>query len=175
VASDQDNSEAASRNPRGRPRLLPDLMFDVIRRSFGTRARTRRQQQEYVWAYAALAAIREDAPGFPPGSPYAWIVCTDPVVQKTSVLAELGRLGDPEAIRQLARRVCELRQPAKRAVGYVRYLRRGFGSRGDRAGLRRHLDRALEDYLNAHPDTDVEDVQAVLDALAEEHERRTGG
>jgi hypothetical protein len=71
-------SEAASEMRRGRPRLWGDDYLAALVKLNGSRARSRRQEQNHAYAYKAVGAIVDDSPGLPADGSYAWIACDRP-------------------------------------------------------------------------------------------------
>ena len=84
---------------------------------------------------------------------FSWL-SKGPTVRST-VLAELGRLEDEEAIRSLAAHLCKEKPSTRRAVGELRRIRRfcmGVPARSPSSteGLYQALVKAVEDYEEAH-------------------------
>jgi hypothetical protein len=157
--------EAASEIGPGRPRKWSARYLSALADINSRKARSARQQQNIAFAHKALCVLIDDSPDLPPDGPYAWIACDQPRVQKTSVLAELGRLDDPEDIRAWARTVCEQKMTAKHAAALIRKTRLGVTNNGSAKGLYRLLARAVGDYLACHPEITLEQVCVVLDRL----------
>jgi hypothetical protein len=131
------------------------------------RNRTYRQQQNGAYALRAMGVLAGKSTRAPADGPYAWIFCDEPRVAKISVLAELGRLGDSDEIRDVARQVCKERMPAKRAAAFIRRARLGTQDDCDRREwkLYRLLARTILDYLHIHPTTTLPEVCGVLRCL----------
>ena len=130
-----------------------------------TAGKSRRQQQNALYAFKTMQVIKKDVDGFSADSTYAWLICDEPKIQKISILAELGRLDDPEDVLECARSICEQKLSVKMAVALIR---KGRGKQ--RAGnlqdkLYMALACCLRDFLAVHPDLTDEDIIRVLNVL----------
>lgn len=108
-------SEKFSENkPKGRPRITTPN-FDRKAQTFFPATNTRRGLLNKHYLLIALAALSEDKEAF------IWLV--DPPKFKLTILYELGRVQDPELIREGARQLCALKPTTKRAVQILREVR----------------------------------------------------
>lgn len=106
----------------------------------------------------ALAALPLDDPRF------AWLQSSGAV--RVTILAELGRLGDSDLIRQLALKICEARMTTRTAVRALRKIR-GVKLPATGHGAANAIITALNNYLRTHPDTtDDQLIDAVRVVLA---------
>ena len=111
----RNEEEFSETRKRGRPPIMDDTMEQILREEFPTLA-SRRALCERQYMLHAVNALG-DAPEF------AWLISGD--VRRKSILSELGRLRDPEHIRQVAARLCETKPTARRAIAFIRHERLG--------------------------------------------------
>ena len=78
---------------------------------------TLRQSQEMYYALRGQAATENE-------ESCAWLFSGDRSATET-ILSELGRIGEPEAIRHVAQHICELRPPLEDAVAMIRQWQTG--------------------------------------------------
>jgi hypothetical protein len=155
MTTDPDISEAASNNgkaKRGRPRLMRGFVHE----------------QNRCYAAEAVSILVPDFKNIDPE--YAWLISRGPPeVYRTTVLAELGRIGDAKHIREWAEILCEKRPRVKDAVTWVRRWRTGRESLypgGSRSDLRIALYDFCEEYLRTHAGVDFNDIRGAVDDLA---------
>lgn len=82
--------------------------------------------------------------------------------RKQSILAELGRIEDPDLLTEVADLLCERQPKARDAVALVRRIRLGRIPPGDTLQLANEIITTINAYLARYPDTS--DAQ-VMDAL----------
>jgi len=120
----QSKSEKISKK-RGRPVAFGDAESAVLTGcGIGLDCGTRRGKQNAWYRQRALCALNWEPQ-------FAWLVSTPEAIaaggarMRFTILAELGRLGEPEAIREMATVICEAKPLTTRAVNILRSIRTG--------------------------------------------------
>lgn len=90
---------------------------------------------------------------------------------RRTLLAELGRLRDPEVIRETALELCERRPKTADGVLWVRRMRTGIRPQPDADRLANQICRLLDSYCSAHPGTGKQDMLAALKIACDAVER----
>jgi hypothetical protein len=181
-----DIMEAASEKKRGRPPKIAGEERAALKKHFPNHTDRRRAD----FFYAGMA--HRELEGL-----YFGVVAEDPslakrlrertgwVLEKPSILAELGRIlgpeeepGEEEAMLFLyAVRWLEDSYPnrnVKRAVAHIRRMRLGETRRGHRlAALHHDLNQAINRHRQRYPETDWEDVLGALDYTVRQVARKT--
>jgi len=118
------NSEKTSKK-RGRPAAFSDAESAVLTGcGIGLECGTRRGKQNAWYRQRALCALNWEPQ-------FEWLVSTPETIaaggarMRCTILAELGRLGEPEAIREMAAVICEAKPLTARAVNILRGVRMG--------------------------------------------------
>lgn len=162
-------SEKYSENKRhkGRPRCFPKE-FEALWTGLGIGIDygTRRGKLNRYYALTAMSALK-DEPGL--DWLYRWNemqVGTGKV--RWTILSELGRVRDPDTMRDMAREVCEQKPKAAVAVSMIRELRVGRVVPGSAAGLKAALHRTLDAWQMTHPEIRYDLMRDVLKGLWEE-------
>jgi hypothetical protein len=154
------SSEHASEKPkRGRPEMIPNWALDQFAALVSLKVKSKRHKQNLWYAKTALAALLNGCDRIDPR--FDWL-CTDQRFVRLCVLAELGRLGDPEEIRNIAARICERKLNTVAAVAVVRRHRLGQSSSGDAGQLCCEITRLIDAYLARHPATTQAEVLKAL-------------
>ncbi|HEY0322812.1 MAG TPA: hypothetical protein VGC66_17795 [Pyrinomonadaceae bacterium] len=89
---------------------------------------------------------------------YKWLFDTAkvqagaPRAEKMSILAELGRIQDPDIMRAVALCLCEEKPTTRDAVHRIRRFRTGKRSEGNVRQLEYEIRNLVADYLNRHPE-----------------------
>jgi hypothetical protein len=95
-------------------------------------------------------------------------------IRRKTLLAELGRLGDPEQIADVALDIAG--RPTRRQVASLRDYRLapdpGCGPQADAATLAGQLRRVVEEYIAGHPDMTRWDIDAAMEQFNEWLSRR---
>ena len=105
----------------------------------------------------------------------AWLGCSDMAALKAgktvkvrwTILSELGRLRDPETIREVAHEICEWKPRAAEAVRWIREQRTGRALKPSVSELTDALLKVLNDYKTSHSGMSH---RMVRDALRQVHE-----
>ena len=84
---------------------------------------TARQSQDAHYASRGRAATQNDLS-------CVWLFSGD-CSSRELILSELGRIGDPEAIRHVAEHICELKPPPEEAVALIRQWQSGKTAKRD--------------------------------------------
>jgi hypothetical protein len=160
-------TEKFSEKPqRGRPRVLEKDVEEALRRGVGFyKYATRRSNLNEFYMWKAFKALWSDNPeGMAAGkAAFAWFgdPDTEGRLKRSTILTELGRLGDPEAMRRNARIICDQKMRTREAVVRLRQSR-AKPQTGSITGLCDELIAHLNDYWLRHPEFTVEQF---LDAI----------
>ena len=161
ASTDTDISEKFSEKPkRGRPPAMPAEWERLMVRAgaFGD-AKSRRSHVDFWYVCGAISALEDTGHGFQ--EPYAWLV-NDKNIRKT-VLAELGRIQDEEAIRLCAAKICELKPKTKDAVAMIRRWRGVNRKKPSCLDLTSEIIATVNDYLRRYPATTWQQVTTALE------------
>jgi hypothetical protein len=162
-------SENFSEKPRrGRPPVMNPELEKRCRRAAGMfQHSSRRANVNEYYFYEAMGALWPDGDAEQEEAnkvTFAWL--GDPSTQKgtkNTIVSELGRLVDPDTIREAARQICERKMRTREAVVRLRRLR-VKPKTGSVSELREELIAHVNDYWLRHPEFTVEQF---LDAIAE--------
>jgi hypothetical protein len=141
-------SEAASeKRKRGRPAAFDPDGMRMFRRLY-PEIKTKRGLQDKV---CQVRAIRLLGKGADPS--FFWLFCPKTNTVRASILAELGRIEDDEALRVFATQVCESKPKTKDASAIIRRWRLGREPRAEANDLKEAIIATVCDYLKRHPST----------------------
>jgi hypothetical protein len=91
---------------------------------------------------------------------------------RMSALAELGRLGDPDLIREVAHKLCESRPATTKAgIARIRDIRRG-AREANPTELANSLVRCVNDYWKRFPKLTPEQIRTAFNNALGELEGR---
>ena len=151
-------SENVSKNvKRGRPRI-PLGDFPSGSYLYGKTIRTK---QNHKYVNHALETLSGDQKRF------AYLFC--PTLRLT-ILTELGRMGNPQAIIKCSEFICEHKLKTKQALATLRDLR-GKG-KPDIRRLKRAIGKAINDYCQRYPTTTLQDINGAIWAILEDCDAR---
>ena len=85
-----------------------------------------------------------------------------------TILSELGRVRDPDTVRDMAAQLCKEKPKAAIAVSTIRELRTGGVVPASATGLKAALHRTLDAYQMTHPDVRYDLMRDVLGGVWEE-------
>jgi hypothetical protein len=171
--------ENSSEKPkRGRPPVLDAAMEAAgLDAGFLDPRQTRRTHLNALYMHRALQSMLkyEEIRGEDPRLRWYYERRETGVrIRRKALLAELGRLDDPELIVEMALDFCG--RPTRRAIAEVRQYRLdrgpGEGSPADGAVLAGQLRRVIEEYIAGHEDMTRWDIDAALEQLDEWLRRR---
>jgi hypothetical protein len=165
-------SENTPKRKRGRPPSIDPEMMQLAEQFFPD-VRTARGRANRVYFLQAFGILK-NLPGT------QWLCSTEEEIDagtsrvKHSILAELGRIADPERFMVAAARLCQLRPTAREAVAWIRSIRLGRSPASDagRLGqspasdaesLRQALCQWLNQYWRSHPDLTAKEVTDALE------------
>jgi hypothetical protein len=129
----------------------------------------------YMWE--AFRALWSDNPaGAAAGkAAFAWLGDPDGEDEiKSTIVAELGRLGDPDAIRRNAHIICDQKMRTREAITRLRQLR-VQPQAGSISGLCDELVAHLDDYWLRHPEFTINqflDAVRYLRVIVEDQDER---
>lgn len=154
--------EAAAKTPtgrgRGRPRATPREWDDFAAATESDKSR--RTHVKRFRAAMAVGILSQEA-----GDEFSHIL--GPSGPRWEVLAELGRLEDPDRILEAARGICIQKLRAKDAVVLIRRWRLGKAAPATALGLAAEITRTIECYRLRHPDATAALVVRALDFVCE--------
>jgi hypothetical protein len=155
-------SENPPRKKRGRPSIFSP--FEHRGAVFVAGNRTPRQQNNAMYTMRALTAISHD-PRF------AWLGSElEPASQgkgrlRRTILAELGRVEDPEELEALALAICAQKPTVRQARAMIRQVRLPSRPPGTFDQLLTVLVGALNTYLAEHAPMAWDDIDGAVLAL----------
>ena len=88
------------------------------------------------------------------GEPRSW---------KPAILTELGRIGDPESIKNVALALCSKKpKTTKQAIAFIRRIRTGKEPIGDCLDLGSKISKLIDEYMAARPSMTFQMVRMAL-------------
>jgi hypothetical protein len=148
----------SEKRKRGRPRLLHHALHEVFAQ--GQQYASERTIQNTSYHIRAFGLLQDE--------PWAkWLVGDvsqegKPGQVRKTILAELGRLGDDEALRAVARHICERKPTTKDAVAMIRHYRLGRQPRGAVDDLTNRLITLIVEYIDSHAGVDAAMIREAL-------------
>ena len=174
VAATEAITEKFSEKPkRGRPRVLNDEFVRIMRGFGGFESRVRRSNiNEYFGMHAFGALWNHNPDGMDAGkAAFAYLIHPVTEKMKATVMTELGRLEDPDTIRENARYICAQRMPVREAVVRLRRLRTKPKA-GSVWALCNELIAVVNDYRLRHPEFTMDQILDAIEdlrTLVEDH------
>ncbi len=132
------SEKSSKKRKRGRPERFHPRLLEIFRQ--GSDGYTRRAHQNAGYHAAAFRAL-----------------------VRRSILAELGRLEDPDTIRDIAGQICELRLKAADAIMAIRAARLGKKAAAGEDDLYERLLAFLDRYQYHHEGCSWQMIAATLD------------
>jgi hypothetical protein len=114
----------------------------------------------------AQGALSDENGNHPLDNEFSFIIAGDRskcIQYKKTILQELGRLEDPETIREAARIICEQKMSTTNAIRFLRRCR-CEPKKGSVLELEIKIERLIVDYCKDHPDITDRDVLNVLES-----------
>jgi hypothetical protein len=149
----------------GRPRTWVGHYREEAARSYPQRSRRHLDNENYKIRAVALVA---DDPRF------GWLMSDGPTIRagqghmRHTILAELGRIDDPQAMEAMALYLCEHRPTTREAVVLMRAYRLGRHAPSTPAQLAVVIRSAINTYLSVHQTLSWDEVrQALYDVLGD--------
>jgi len=136
----------SEKSKRGRP-VVFDKGHLSIMGGFFPEIGSRRHLQNKAYQSIAIGALRSG--GDEIGPEYSWLFDPTANVVKSTILSELGRLGDHETIRILARDICVGRVRTSIAVPRLRALRKKQRP-ADALDLTNKIVNTINAYIELH-------------------------
>ena len=160
-----EKSETISKKQRGRPRLLDPDHTAAYRAVLGSELSDRTLQSRHFLSWAMTVLGLGETPA---DHPYRYLF--DPDRKKGvrhTILAELGRVTDPDDMRYVADHICANRLPTAAAVALIRRVRLGEAPPPPPGVAPARLVDAILAAINAHLRRYPHDQPAVGVALRE--------
>lgn len=157
--------------PRGRPRLFSDR-WENWTRGEGFCGKTHRAAAERWYGCEAWGILRPDADDKEREARFGWLCNNDK--PRWTLLAELGRIGDPATVEEVAEVLCEWRPTTKAGVAYIRRVRLGKPARGEVLDLTNELITAVNGFMARFPETTSMDVLDALEGVGDVVRRAEG-
>lgn len=108
----------------------------------------------------AHSALRNQDNNFSIDGEFSFLISVngreDVINYKRTILQELGRLENPELIREVARGVCEYRLSTSRAITYIKLFKTGKQPAGDALNLATAIEKIIYDYRIKHADVTLD-------------------
>jgi hypothetical protein len=163
--------ETISENPPRKKRGRPSIFSDQERQGlpFVMGQRSPRQYNNGVYALRAMRALSGDAR-------FAWLCSDLPTLvrgegnYRGTILAELGRIADPEVREALALAICERQPTVRQARAMISQFRLPTRPPGTLNQLFTVLCNALNTYLAEHAAMSWDDISSAALALQAEIE-----
>jgi hypothetical protein len=127
----------------------------------------KRSQNNKAWMITALHALGFREAGNIPAA-YAWLLETTPAKRwkRGTLLSELGRLGDPQLIQQVAATLCKQKPKVTDAVIMVRGYRRALTGKQPAApdciALTNEIINTINSYMTRYPEITTKFVLTAL-------------
>ncbi len=151
--------EAASKKRgRGRPKRFPDELLAVLGDAY-PHVTTHRGRQNLAYQARAMSILKGD-PAF------RWLCDEQADTYRAGLLAELGRIGHPEHMKQAAAWLCEDKPKAKDAIAAIRATRRRAFPQGDVEALMVLICETVDRYRCQHAGIGWPEVFTALDWAA---------
>ena len=138
---------------------------------FDSKTKTRRGRLNRYYALQAVRALMNRTGHIEPR--FYWLVNRKGTTYRKTILAELGRLGDRETIREAAAVLCEIKPPTAAAVARVRRARLG-DSGGNSLDLANRLIATLNGYTQRYPLLKQTEILAAIDTVRRQVEQQDG-
>lgn len=151
-------SEKPPKPKRGRPPAFAPAYLAAARNCC-TQA-TERGRQNFHYAARAIAQLNGD-PAFD------WLLNRPGGAHRQTILAELGRIRDPDRLLAAARHVCAERLRTAAAVAFVRRFQ-GTRRSVNALDLSLELVKFLDAYRRQHPEIGGQQIRAALANAADE-------
>lgn len=158
-------SENFSEKTIGRPRAFPREVEATMQAiGIGADATTRRGKVNRYYAHRAFGALF-------PAKEFSWLIDTEEHCRtgaakiRWTILSELGRLQDPDTIRENARVICDQKMRTRDAVVLLRRLR-AKPKAGSILGLHEELLGVVNDYCLRHPGFTAHQILAAIEDLS---------
>ena len=144
--------ETVSKKKKGRPPVVSEgVRFMENAVGIGDSCKTQRGKQNHLYMIAAMGVLNYEPE-------FLWLglnkvgIMADTVHLRHTILQELGRLrDDPEAMRAIARRICELKPDTVTARRIIRQFRTGRKPTVSAECLSSILNSTLDNYAAARP------------------------
>jgi len=122
--------------------------------------RSRRGQANVAYTVSATLALGDD-------SAFRWLYDPTTGHMRAEILAELGQLRDPDAIRTVARWLCTDRPRAKDAIVQIRGTRRQTLPPPDTKALATAILDTILTYRGQHLGTDMQHIDQAMGLIME--------
>jgi len=150
-----------NKRKRGRPpKMLDDgvsrkkRISDLEKMGLSTDGKSERAKINNFYQIIAHGALKDQNDNTPIDGEFSFIISSvgwhDIRNYKRTILQELGRLEDPDLIRDVARVICENKLNTMEAVTYIRQFRTGGKSTGDSLNLARVIGKTIDVYILKH-------------------------
>jgi hypothetical protein len=137
------SAAAAVKPKRGRPRRWP-ADFEMLSKFMVGEGKSPRHLRDMAYLNRAMFALRDDSDRF------GWLF--PPTGRwRRSLLAELGRIDDPEEMAAVADMICEHKPTTKKAIKIIRRARLGREPSASMEELAVALVQTVQNYTADHP------------------------
>jgi len=157
-------SENIEKRKRGRPGAISKEIEDIMSSLAGfDNKHSRRSRLNLYYTHIAL-----DVLGHGEIPEFGWLANQEamwrgePKSWRPTILCEIGRCEDPETMKVVARRICELKPRTHDAVTMIRRWRLGKAQQGNVLQLTKEFADTMDSYRLRHPSTTWEQVRTAL-------------
>jgi hypothetical protein len=160
IAISEKVSETDEDARPGRPRLIGEQYASWLQaEGWWRKGETRRTVLNKYRMMKALEVLIEEDPDL---SEFAWLCDNETGRTQRTILYELGRIEDREALLEVARELCASQPRTQEGVQTIRRVRRVLKGEevapaGDALALANELIETLNGYLGRYPDTTTDE------------------
>lgn len=131
-----------------------------------------RTRINFYYQVKAQRALEDQNGNHPPDDDFSFILNVGPTFDifpfKKVILQELGRLGDPVSIRNVAREICKKKLYTMEAVTYIRRFRVGDIPSGSNIDLAKAIGKFIDEYNLKHSGVNNEMIRESLNTVLKE-------
>jgi hypothetical protein len=129
--------------------------------------KSERGKINFYYAMQAFGALKGTSQDFPNNGEFSFIVIgngREDVIFKRTIFQELGRLGDENLMKEVARKICVNKMSTQKAIIYIRQFR-SEKKKGDKLQLVNEIINKLNDYDMKHSNVDYSLMFEALDVV----------
>ena len=165
-----------NKRKRGRPPKVLDngitrqeAISNIENMGLGSDGKSERSKINHYYMIRAHGALRDQNGDASVNGEFSFIISADSWhdirAYKRTILQELGRLEDPNLIRDVARAICEHKLNTMEAVTYIRQFRTGGKAPGCSLDLVKVIAKSIDEYIYKHSNVNDDMVRDSLSFL----------